>query len=274
MVCLEFLEAAFNPVVTHQQNPLQTGNSYTCRLGRKTMVSLSGESECCIGKAATMKLLLIEDSKRLQRSLGQGLRREGFAVDITGDGREGLLFAQTYEYDVVVLDLMLPGMDGLTVLQTLRAEDNETHILILSAKDQVQDRIRGLRLGADDYLIKPFAFEELCARLQALIRRRYQSKNPCLEIGPLRINTDLRQVSQDKRPIDFTRSEYALFEYLVLRRGRVLSRDQLREHLYPYDADVGSNVIDVMIYSIRKKLREHAVPPVIRTIRGTGYLVE
>ncbi len=139
-----------------------------------------------------MKVLLIEDSERLRRSLGHGLRKEGFAVDLAGDGCEGLLFAETYTYDVVILDLMLPGMDGLTLLQRLRTQGNDTHILILSAKDQVEDRVRGLRLGADDYLIKPFAFEELCARLHTLIRRRYDTKNPRIQLGPLVMNTSLR----------------------------------------------------------------------------------
>jgi two-component system copper resistance phosphate regulon response regulator CusR len=221
-----------------------------------------------------MKILLIEDSERLRRSLEHGLRKEGFAVDMTGDGCEGLLFAETYPYDVVILDLMLPGMDGLTVLQRLRTQGNNTHILILSAKDQVEDRVRGLRLGADDYLIKPFAFEELCARLHALVRRRYDTKNPCIQFGPLTLNADLRQVFHDDMPVALTRNEYMLLEYLVLRRGRVFSSDQLYEYVYPYDADVNSNVIEVMIYNIRKKLRQQGVSSVIRTIRGQGYLID
>ena len=221
-----------------------------------------------------MRILLIEDSVRLRRSLEHGLRREGFAVDMTGDGCEGFLFAETYAYDVVVLDLMLPGMDGLTLLQRLRARGNNAHILILSAKDQVEDRVHGLRLGADDYLIKPFAFEELCARLYALVRRRYESKNPSVQLGLLSINTNVRQVFRGDTPITLTHNEYGLLECLVLRRGRVFSRDQLRQHLYPHDVDVSSNVIDVMIYNIRKKLRRRGVPSVIRTIRGQGYLID
>lgn len=220
-----------------------------------------------------MRVLLIEDSKRLQRSLGQGLRREGFAVDVVGDGAEGLSFAATYEYDVIVLDLMLPGLDGMTLLQTLRAQGKDTHVLILSAQDQVEDRVRGLRVGADDYLVKPFAFEELCARIRALIRRRYQAKNPLLAIDTVYLNTATRQAFHAEQPLALTRSEYALLEYLALRRGRVLSREQLREHLYSHEVDVRSNVIDVRIYSIRKKLREHGAPAIIRTVRGEGYLI-
>lgn len=226
------------------------------------------------GMVAIMKVLLIEDSRRLQRSLKDGLHREGFAVDITSDGVEGLSFAETYEYDVVVLDLMLPGIDGLTVLQKLRARGNDTHILILSAKDRVQDRLQGLRLGADDYLVKPFAFEELCARLHALVRRRYQTKSPSLTLGPLTLTPDLRQLCYGDIPIPLTRSEYALFECLARRRGRVLSRMQLRDLLYPHDVDVGSNVIDVMVYTIRKKIRASGALAVIQTLRGEGYLIE
>jgi two-component system copper resistance phosphate regulon response regulator CusR len=221
-----------------------------------------------------MKVLLIEDSLRLRRSLEHGLRKRGFAVDLAGDGCEGLGFAETYTYDVVILDLMLPRLDGLTLLQRLRAQGNTTHILILSAKDQVEDRVRGLRLGADDYLVKPFAFEELCARLNALVRRRYEAKNPCIQLGPLTINTDLRQVCHEQTPLPFTRNEYRLLEYLGQQRGRVFSRDHLREHLYPHDVDVSSNVIEVMMYNIRQKLRRQGVPSVIRTVRGQGYLID
>lgn len=221
-----------------------------------------------------MKILLIEDSKRLQRSLGHGLRKEGFAVDIMGDGDDGFLFAQTYDYDVVILDLMLPGMDGLTLLQKLRAQGKDTHVLILSAKDQVQDRIRGLSLGADDYLIKPFSFDELCARIRALLRRRYRKKNPCIDLGSLIINTDLRQIFRGQTPIFLTRNEYALLEHLALRRGQLLTRAQLYERLYPHDRDLSSNVIDVMIYAIRKKLRDHGASSIIRTMRGEGYMIE
>lgn len=221
-----------------------------------------------------MKVLLIEDSLRLRRTLDHGLRKEGFAIDMTGDGCEGLQFAETYGYDVIILDLMLPGLDGLTLLQRLRAQGNNVHVLILSAKDQVEDRVRGLRLGADDYLIKPFAFDELCARLHALSRRRHDTKNPCLEVGDLSIDTNLRQIFHGETPLPVTRNEYMLLAYLAQQRGRVFSREQLREQLYPHDAEVSSNVIDVMVYNIRQKLRRQGVPSVIQTIRGQGYLVD
>lgn len=221
-----------------------------------------------------MKVLLIEDSVRLRRSLEHGLRKEGCVVDLSGDGCEGLCFAETYTYDVVILDLMLPGIDGLTILQRLRAQGNHTHILILSAKDQVEDRVRGLRLGADDYLVKPFAFDELCARLQALARRPAATQHPCLQLGPLRLDTSLRQISYEGTPIALTRNEYRLLEYLARRRGQVFSHEQLRELLYAHDVEVSSNVIEVMMYNIRKKLRCLGVAPVIRTLRGQGYCVD
>lgn len=221
-----------------------------------------------------MKVLLIEDSARLRRSLADGLQKEGWIVDSCGDGREGLLFAEIYTYDVVILDLMLPGIDGLTLLKRLRDQGNNTHVLILSAKDQVEDRVRGLHLGADDYLIKPFAFDELCARLQALARRPAVLQRPCLPLGPLTLDPSLRQISYENVPIAFTRNEYRLLEYLARRPGQVFSRDQLRELLYAHDADVSSNVIEVMMYHIRTKLRCRGIASVIRTIRGQGYLID
>ncbi|HEX5759497.1 MAG TPA: response regulator transcription factor [Thermoanaerobaculia bacterium] len=221
-----------------------------------------------------MKLLVVEDSERLRRSLGQGLRRAGFAVDLTADGEEGLAFAEVNDYDVIVLDLMLPKLDGLSVLRRLRLQGRKTHVLILSAKDQVEDRIRGLELGADDYLIKPFSFEELCARVRALVRRRYESKDPVLRIADLEIDTARHQASRGGLPLSLTPTEYSLLHLLALRRGRVLSRDQILDHLYDSAADVSSNVVEVLVYSLRKKLQPAGAPPLIVTRRGRGYLIE
>jgi DNA-binding response OmpR family regulator len=220
-----------------------------------------------------MKVLLIEDSARLLRSLGQGLRKEGFVVDMASDGRAGLLDAETSDYDVVVLDLMLPGMDGWTILQRLRAQGKNTPILILSAKDQVHHRTRGLNMGADDYLIKPFAFDELCARIRALIRRRYHVKDPCIRLDALMLNTAMRQAYIRSQHLALTRNEYALLECLALRRGHVHTRALLQDQLYAYDAEVTSNVIDVMIYTLRKKIRRAGGEPIIHTIRGQGYVI-
>jgi DNA-binding response OmpR family regulator len=221
-----------------------------------------------------VKILLVDDSKRLVRSLGQGLRKLGYAVDLAADGEEGLALAETYDYNVFVLDLMLPGLPGLEVLRRLRARGSGVHILILSARDRVDDRVQGLQLGADDYLVKPFAFEELCARIQALVRRRYQAKSPTIRVGPLEIDAARRQVSRNGDALHLTPSEYALLEILAYQRGRVFSKEQLVEHLHRSDSDVSSNVIEVLVSGLRKKIHAEGEPPVLRTRRGFGYFVE
>ena len=216
----------------------------------------------------------MEDSERLQRSLRHGLRRSGFAVDVVGDGEEGLAYARHGKYDVIVLDLMLPKLDGLTLLRRLRAEGSKVHVLILSAKDQVDERIQGLQLGADDYLTKPFAFEELVARLQALVRRKYGTKSPIQAVGPLRIDTGRRTVIDDGREIPLTRNEYSVLEYLVARRGRVVSKLELLDHLYAGAAHGSENAVEVLIHQLRKKIRVEGHPEVIETRRGHGYVIE
>lgn len=221
-----------------------------------------------------MKLLIIEDSEALLRSLGTGLRKMGYAVDLVADGKEGLDFARFNEYDVIVLDLMLPTMDGLTVLQRLRALGKKTHILILSAKDRVEDRVRGLQLGADDYMIKPFSFDELCARLQTLVRRRYGEKNPELAVHGVTLNTTSRSVFREGREVALTPGEYSIFEHLALSRGRVLSKEQLIDAVHDSDASPGPNVVEVLICTLRKKLGCDAENPIIKTRRGYGYYIE
>ena len=220
-----------------------------------------------------MKLLFVEDSQRLQRSVGKGLEREGFAVDIAGDGEEGHALAMAYDYDAIILDLMIPKMDGLSLLQSIRRKGKKTHVLILSAKDQVQDRIRGLEVGADDYLIKPFDFDELVARVRALIRRRYDNKNPWVELGKVRVNLALQKVYKGEREVALSPKEYSLFEYLLMRKGRVVSRDSLIEHLYEGYGDISSNVVDVVVCNLRKKVQRKGDPPLIETRRGFGYVI-
>ncbi|HWC03044.1 MAG TPA: response regulator transcription factor [Methylomirabilota bacterium] len=221
-----------------------------------------------------MKILLVDDSQRLLRSLSQGLRKLGYAVDLAGDGEDGLALAETYEYDVIVLDLMLPGLSGLEVLLRLRAQGRSTHVLILSARDRVDDRVKGLQLGADDYLVKPFAFEELCARIQALVRRRHQAKNPILRLGSLEIDAARRQVSRLGSVLRLTPREYALLEFLAYQRGQVFSQEQLVEHLHRSDSDVSSNVIEVLVSGLRRKIHVQGEPPIVQTRRGFGYFVE
>lgn len=221
-----------------------------------------------------MKILVVEDSARLRRSLGQGLGRLGHAVDLAADGEEGLAFARAYDYDAIVLDLMLPGLPGLEVLRRLRERGRDVHILILSARDEVGDRVRGLQMGADDYLTKPFSFDELAARLQALLRRRHGTKAPVLAIGPLAIDTARRQVLRDGEPMPLTPSEYALLECLAYRRGTVLSQQQLLDHLRHADSEVSSNVIEVLVSGLRRKIQRPGEPPLVRTRRGFGYYVE
>ena len=216
-----------------------------------------------------MKLLIVEDSQRLLRSLGMGFRKLGYAVDLCADGREGYDLARLNEYDVVVLDLTLPSLDGLSILQRLRSLGKQTHILILSAKDRVEDRIRGLESGADDYLTKPFSFDELCARIQALSRRCYATKNPEIALGPLSLNTVTRTLSRGEERIHLTPAEYRLVERLALNRGRVLSKKQLIDALCDSDSFPQPNVIEVLVCTLRKK----AGDSIIETRRGLGYCI-
>jgi len=221
-----------------------------------------------------MKLLVIEDSQRLLRSLGRGLRKTGYSVDLVADGKEGLDYARLNDYAVIVLDLMLPGMDGLTILRKLRAMGKQTHILILSAKDRVEDRIKGLQLGADDYMVKPFSFDELCARIDALVRRRYEAKSPRIAVGSVTLDTAAKRVCRDGQPVLLTPGEYAILEALALNRGRVLSKEQLLDAIHDSDSYAGTNVIEVMVCNLRKKTGGNGDAPVVKTRRGYGYYVE
>jgi DNA-binding response OmpR family regulator len=218
-----------------------------------------------------MRLLLVEDYLPLQRAVAKGLREAGFAVDVTGDGDEGLWYASGNDYDVIVLDLMLPGVDGLTLLKRLRSEGRPAHVLILTARDTVADRVKGLDLGADDYLVKPFAFEELLARVRALARRAYRAKNPTLAAGDLRIETTAQRVWRGRTEVRLTPREYALLEYLAMRAGEVVSRTDIWEHLYEFNSEADSNVVDVYIGYLRRKIERPGKPALIHTVRGRGY---
>lgn len=218
-----------------------------------------------------MHVLVVEDYPPLARAVAQGLREAGFAVDATGDGEEGLWLATSGDYDVIVLDLMLPKVDGLAVLKRLRAQGRPAHVLILTAKDTVADRVRGLDAGADDYLVKPFAFEELLARVRALARRAYCIKTPRLKVEDLRIETPTQRVWRGKEEVHLTPREYALLEYLAMRAGEAVSRSDIWGHVYEFTSEADSNVVDVYIGYLRKKLHRDGRPPLIHTLRGRGY---
>ena len=220
-----------------------------------------------------MRVLLIEDHKPLVRALKQGLEEDGFAVDTAVDGPEGDYKARTAEYDVIILDLMLPKEDGLSLLQRWRRNGLKTHVLVLTARGSIEDKVRGLDLGADDYLTKPFELEELLARLRALIRRGHQVKDPIIRIHDLEIDTAARTVKRGGQPIHLTPREYALLEFLAFHRGKVATRSMIWEHLYDEQDESTSNVVDVYIRYLRNKIDKGFDPPLILTRWGEGYLL-
>jgi DNA-binding response OmpR family regulator len=220
-----------------------------------------------------MRVLLIEDHKPLVRALRQGLEEEGFAVDVASDGQEGDFKARTAEYDVVILDIMLPKEDGLSLLQRWRKDGITTHILVLTARGSMEDKVKGLDLGADDYMTKPFELEELLARLRALIRRGHQVKSPLIRVHDLEIDTASRTVKRSGKSIHLTPREYALLEFLAFHRGKVTTRSMIWEHLYDDQDENTSNVVDVYIRYLRNKIDKGYEPPLILTRWGEGYLL-
>jgi DNA-binding response OmpR family regulator len=220
-----------------------------------------------------MRVLLVEDHKPMIRALKQGLEEEGFAVDTALDGEEADYKARTANYDIVILDLMLPKEDGLSLLQKWRRAGLSTHVLVLTARGSIEDKVRGLDLGADDYLTKPFQWEELLARLRALIRRGHQVKDPILRIADLEIDTAGRTVKRAGHPIKLTPREYALLQFLAFHRGKVVSRSMIWEHLYDEHDENTSNVVDVYIRYLRTKIDKGFDPPLILTRWGEGYLL-
>ncbi|MGB9626783.1 MAG: response regulator transcription factor, partial [Phycisphaerae bacterium] len=220
-----------------------------------------------------MRVLVVEDYAPLRKAVAQGLKEAGYAVDAAVDGEEGLWYAESGTYDVIVLDLMLPGLDGLTLLKRLRKAGSATHVLILTARDTLDDRVKGLDLGADDYLVKPFAFEELLARVRALIRRKYEAKNPVIRVADLEIDTGCRTVRRAGEPIPLTAHEYALLEFLAMRAGRIVTRTDIWEHVYAFHSSPESNVVDVYIGYLRRKIERAGLPRLIHTRRGQGYVL-
>jgi DNA-binding response OmpR family regulator len=220
-----------------------------------------------------MRILVIEDFELLRTAVCQGLREAGYAVDFAADGQTGLWQAKSGDYDVIVLDLMLPKLDGLTLLRQLREGGCASHVLILTAKDTTPDRVKGLDCGADDYLVKPFELAEVLARVRALVRRHYKAKNPVLRIDDLEIDTAIRAVRRGGQVIELTPREYALLEFLVLRQGEIVTRSDVWEHVYEFNDDATSNVVDVFIGHLRRKIEMPGRTRLIHTRRGHGYVL-
>jgi two-component system, OmpR family, response regulator len=221
-----------------------------------------------------MRLLLVEDDPRISGFIVRGLREDQHVVDLVGNGPAGLAQAAQTAYDAVVLDLMLPGLDGFTLCRTLRRQKNDTPILVLSARDQVRDRVHALDCGADDYLVKPFAFEELLARLRALDRRgRNRQTSRLIAYGPVVVDPIDHRVSVNGRALPLTATEYRLLEYLVRRAEAIVTRDQLAEYVWGGDYDPCSNLADVYVGYVRRKLQATCTPPLIHTVRGLGYVL-
>lgn len=223
-----------------------------------------------------MRILIIEDEKRLADSIKKGLKQESYAADVSYDGNDGYGMAVIQDYDLIILDLMLPGMDGMEICRKLRNEDKiQSSILMLTARGQIKDRVEGLNCGADDYLTKPFAFEELLARIKALSRRPKDSLGIILSIDDLTLDTISYEVSRAGKSIILSKTEYALLEFLLKNKGKVLSKNQIIENVWDYDADVLPNTVEVYIRYLRNKIEKpfRGKKPIIGTIRGFGYRI-
>jgi DNA-binding response OmpR family regulator len=220
-----------------------------------------------------MRLLLVEDARPLARSIAQGLTEEGFSVDLAGDGEEGLHFATEVGYDAIILDRMLPGLDGLTLLRRAREAGVKTPVLMLTALGELRDRVEGLDVGADDYLVKPFAFDELLARVRALVRRSRGQPHNVVALGRLALDLAGRSAAVDGKALELTAREFALLELLALEPGKTFSRTAIAERLYNEESDLDSNVIDVFVARVRRKLDAAGLAgaALVRTQRGAGY---
>jgi DNA-binding response OmpR family regulator len=220
-----------------------------------------------------MRILVAEDHATLAQSIVQGLREEGYAVDWAAGGDEALQLSQAHPYDGMVLDLMLPGTDGWTVLKTLRDAGNAVPILCLTACDSIEDRVRGLELGGDDYLVKPFAWEELLARVRSLVRRGYNKRGTVIQIADLSVDTAGKRVTRGGERVELSAREYALLEYLAYRHDEVVTRSDVWAHLYDQNDENTSNVVDVFVAHLRNKIDRNREPKLIHTRRGQGYVL-
>jgi two-component system OmpR family response regulator len=224
-----------------------------------------------------MKILVVEDDQDVREYISKGLIEKGFAVDVCADGKEGLFLATTEPYNAIILDRMLPELDGLTVLKTLRGAQNQTPVLILSALSEVDDRVKGLKSGGDDYLVKPFAFSELLARVEILCRRSTKISpaiESVLKVQDLEMNLLSRKVTRQGKELPLQAREFSLLEYLLQNKGSVVTRTMLLEHVWDYHFDPQTNVIDVHISRLRQKIDKGFDVPLIKTIRGAGYIIE
>ncbi len=218
-----------------------------------------------------MNVLLVEDEAKIASFVQQGLQEQGFVVDSCGHGNEGYAMALDRDYDVVLLDIMVPGMDGLAILKALRQAGRNLPIILLTARNELDDRLQGLNLGADDYLAKPFYVEELIARIHAVVRRSLGERQNLLSVGPLRLDRITREVTCQNQQVELTTREFNLLEYLMRSPGRVLTRTQILEHVWGYDFNPGTNVVDVAIQRLRKKLDPLDAAGWIESVRGVGY---
>lgn len=224
-------------------------------------------------KDGEMRILIAEDEKDMNRLIARRLKEDGYSVDSCFDGEEVFAFLDCAEYDAIILDIMMPKMDGIEVLRRLRNSKNPVPVLLLTARDSIDDRVRGLDAGADDYLVKPFAFEELLARIRVMLRKPAAVKSSVYQVADLKLHADTHQVTRADQEIQLSAKEFSLLRYMMQNEGIVLSRDKLEQHLWNYDFTGSSNVIDVYIRYLRKKIDEGFDPPLIHTVRGHGYVL-
>jgi two-component system OmpR family response regulator len=221
-----------------------------------------------------MRILVVEDEVKIARAIRRGLEHEGYATDIAATGEEAILQATEHDYDVVVLDVRIPAPDGFAVCRQMRARNRWAPVLMLTARDSVEDRIRGLDAGADDYLVKPFSFGELLARMRALLRRAPAERPATLRVGDVALDPAAHSVTRAGRPVELSGREFALLEFLMRHAGQVLTRTVMLEHVWDYRYDGDSNVVDVYIGYLRRKLEQPFGAPLIRTVRGVGYILD
>ena len=218
-----------------------------------------------------MRILVVEDEKGLAHLIRRGLTEEGYAVDVAYDGEEGESFAESVPYDLIVLDIVLPRKDGFQVCSNLRKKGIKVRVLMLTGRDSVADRVKGLDTGADDYLIKPFQFEELTARIRALLRREIANASPVIQVGDITLNTATREVKRRGRAIDLNNKEYAILEYLMRNVNMVITRQMIEDHVWNFSLESSSNLVDVYIRRLRSKLDNPGEESLIETVRGAGY---